>query len=264
MASILLNPVSPPTMVRCTWMEKNPAKPAWEGKVSDEDWAVYQPVLSRTEREGVLFALGGAFALAAYTGHLRNTKDLDVYVLPEDRDRMIAIVETCGMKDYYPRVAYDRSWIHRSIGEGQQIIDIIWSMPNRRSVVDEQWLTRGPLVELRQHMLRVIPIEELLWAKMYVIQRERCDWPDVWNLLFHSGSRIDWNHLFERIGSDLPLLKAILTIFRWLCPDRAEMVPSWVWEKLRDEESGPESGSRPFLLDTRPWFGFDFQHWPGQ
>lgn len=240
-------------------MNAEPMHPVWHGTVSDDDWRVYEPVLTKAERAGVRFALGGAFALAAYTGHLRNTKDLDIYVLPSEKEEMIRIIESCGMHDYYSRMAYDRSWIHRSVGESQQIVDVIWSMPNRRSVVDEEWLTRGAPITIRGHELRAIPIEELFWAKMYVIQRDRCDWPDIFNLLFYSGTRIDWHHLLGRIGSDAPLLKAILTIFRWLSPERADIFPDWLWERMLTEETGTERGNRPFLLDTRPWFGTDLR-----
>ncbi len=242
-------------------MELNTLRPVWEKSIVDEDWSVYEPVLNRAERSGMRFALGGAFALAAYTNHLRNTKDLDIYVLPSDRERMIAIVGQCGLEDYFPRAAYDRNWIYRSYCRSQ-IVDVIWAMPNRRSSVDEQWLTRGPLLEIRGYALRAIPIEELFWAKMYVMQRDRCDWPDVLNLLYHSGPKIDWKHLLARIGDDFPLLRALLMIFRWLCAERVELLPAWLWDEVGKEPAAVAPGSRSHLLDTRPWFGEDFRHWP--
>lgn len=243
-------------------MDAEPVKPSWEERISEEDWAVYLPVLQAAAESGVRLALGGAFALAAYTNHLRNTKDLDIYVLPSDRERMIGVIERCGMRDYYPQAAYDRGWIYRSCKEPPQIVDIIWSMPNRRANVDEQWLTRGPLLEIRGNRLRMLPAEELLWAKIYVVQRERCDWPDILNLLYHSGSSIDWERLLGRLGADAPLLAAVATVFRWLCPDRAEKLPEWLWKRLDAPSVFEECGRRSFLLDTRPWFGVDFRRWP--
>jgi hypothetical protein len=243
-------------------MKPIPVKPDWENNISAEDWAIYNPVLKLAEASGVRFAIGGAFALATYTNHLRNTKDLDLYILPDDKERMIEIVEKCGMKDLYSKASYDRNWIYRCCGETQQIIDIIWSMPNRRSVVDEHWVERGPSLDIRGSVVRAIPLEELLWAKMYVVQRERCDWPDILNLLFFSVASIDWDHLLRRIGSDFPILEAILTLFKWLCPEGAEKIPSRVWEIFKTPIQADGYGVRPFLLDTRPWFGVDFQRWP--
>lgn len=241
-------------------MASEPLKPVWGDSIADEDWMVYEPVLRQAEAQGIRFALGGAFALGVYTHHLRNTKDLDVYVLPSERDRMIEVVTQCGLSDYYERASYDRSWIYRSYSESR-IVDIIWAMPNRRTVVDEQWLIRGPLLEIRNFAVRALPIEELFWAKIYVLQRDRCDWPDVLNLMYHSGERVDWHYLLDRMGSDFPLAAAVLTIFRWLSPDRARQLPGWLWERIGTEPSG--LGGRPHLLDTRPWFGEDFQFWPG-
>ena len=47
------------------------------------------------------FSLGGAFATASYTGLWRNTKDMDLYILPRDREAMIAVVGDLGLRDYF-------------------------------------------------------------------------------------------------------------------------------------------------------------------
>lgn len=234
----------------------------WEENIGDQDWSVYEPVIKEASFSGIRFALGGAFALAQYTNHLRNTKDLDLYVAPSDREHLIDAVSRCGMKDYYPQASYDRSWIYRSYC-GSHIVDVIWAMPNRRSSVDAFWLSRGPMLRIRGYNLRALPLEELFWAKIYVMQRDRCDWPDVLNILYHSGPKIDWDHLLKRIGDDFPLLGSVMVIFRWLCPDRAANLPSWLWAKVGQQAAAAECGSRSHLLDTRPWFGEDFKKWPG-
>ena len=63
------------------------------------------------------------------------------------------------------------------------------------------------------------------------MQRERCDWPDVLNLLYQNGPTLDWQHLLNRLGSDAQLLKAILTVFEWICPQVSIELPEW----LRDQ-----------------------------
>jgi hypothetical protein len=45
--------------------------------------------------------LGGAFAMAAYTGRWRNTKDMDLFVLPSQRDAMVQLLTELGFQDYY-------------------------------------------------------------------------------------------------------------------------------------------------------------------
>ena len=58
--------------------------------------------------------------------------------------------------------------------------------------------------------VRLVPAEEIVWAKLYVLQRDRADWPDIFNLLARCGPRLDWDHLVRRMGGDLPLLAAAL------------------------------------------------------
>jgi hypothetical protein len=240
-------------------MNPEAAEPAWISNIDEEDWIIYDRFLEQAFASGVRFALGGAFALAVYANHLRNTKDLDIYVAPSDKDSLIQATGRCGFEDFFSRLPYDRNWIYRSCFHSS-IVDIIWAMPNRRSVVDAHWLTAGPLISIRGWSLRVLPIEELIWSKMYVLQRERCDWPDVMNMLYHSGPIIDWDHLLERVSDDLPLLQSALALFAWLCPDRTRQIPDRVWQSVRVKDS--ECGSKAHLLDTRPWFGDEFHNWP--
>jgi hypothetical protein len=207
---------------------------------------------------GARFAFGGAFATAVYTGELRNTKDFDFYVLPEQRETMRLAIARAGLEDYFDRMAYDRSWIYRG-SAGDIIVDAIWAMANLRASVDERWLTHGPEVQLRGERLRAIPIEELIWSKLYVLQRERSDWGDVLNLIGTRADAIDWEHLLNRLGEDAPLLGGALSVFGWLAPARAHDIPLQVWQRLGLRPPGPVSNphvteARAHLLDGRPWF----------
>jgi hypothetical protein len=207
---------------------------------------------------GVRFAFGGAFATAVYTGELRNTKDFDFYICPEDRERMIAAIGRAGLHDLYDRSSYDRAWIYRA-SAGDVIVDAIWAMANSRADVDELWLTRGPEVVIQGERIRAIPIEELIWSKLYVVQRERCDWGDVFGLIDAQPRQIEWQRLEERLGEDVPLLTGALSVFSWLAPDRVQDIPKFLWARLG--LATPRSGTDPertreraALLDSRPWF----------
>ena len=123
---------------------------------------------------------------------------------------------------------YDRGWIYRG-NVDDIIVDIIWGMPNRRTEVDLDWVTRGPCLNLQGDRVRVLPPEELIWAKIYVLQRDRSDWPDILNLIFATGPRLDSERLLDRLGEDALLLAAILSVFRWLNPAAANRLPQWLW-----------------------------------
>ncbi len=228
---------------------------AWLSRVPKNEGRVYKQVLDLASELQIPFALGGAFAAASYTGCWRNTKDLDLYVLPGSRERLIQAVSSLGFTDYYEKLPYDRWWIYRSVRD-DVIVDLIWAMANHRAQIDELWLS-GPLIEIYGRNVRVLPAEALLWDKLYIMQRERCDWPDVLNLLFAAGPEMDWEYLLCRIGDDTPLLAGTLSVFRWLAPGRALALPQWLWGRLGipAPEGGPQiEDRRVSLLDRRVWF----------
>jgi hypothetical protein len=233
-------------------------RPAWGDHIPEPEWSVYQRVIREARAAGIRFAFGGAFATAVYTGELRNTKDFDFYVLPEDRDRMRDAIGRAGLQDLFDRLPYDRSWIYRG-STGGVIVDAIWAMANQRAQVDLRWMTHGPEVAIRGERLRAIPIEELIWAKLYIIQRTRCDWTDVLNLIDARAEGIEWEHLLARLEPDGSLLAGALSVFGWLAPTRARDIPASIWQRLGLRLSQPISDpevttTRANLLDSRPWF----------
>jgi hypothetical protein len=231
----------------------------WSQHIPEDEWDVYDEVLDELLARGIPFALGGAFAVATYTGCWRNTKDLDLYVLPEHRDQMIAALTDLGFGDYFDVKGYDRWWIYRSVRD-ENIVDVIWAMANHRQQIDELWMS-GPEVTLRGRRLKVLPAEAMLWDKLYIMQRDRCDWGDVLNLLYSAGAALNWEMLLGRIGEDLPLLAGALSVYRWVAPGRAAELPDCVWERVGlSAAAPPPTGSRDYdkrrvdLLDRRPWF----------
>ena len=240
-------------------------KADWSDLIPEAEWDLYESVIDEATARCIPFALGGAFALAAYTGAWRNTKDLDLYVLPQNRERMIDVLSSTGLTDYFQVKPYDRWWIYRG-HRGECIVDIIWAMANHRAEIDDLWMS-GPSVELRGRWLRILPAEAMLWDKLYIMQRDRCDWPDVLNLLYSVGPDVDWKYLLQRMGDDSALMAAALAVFRWVAPGRAQDLPAWIWEDLRlpaaassTERPAEIDERRVSLLDTRPWFGPDRQN----
>jgi hypothetical protein len=232
----------------------------WVQLIPPDQWRIYRQVIDTAQKARIPFAIGGAFAVATYTGSWRNTKDLDLYVLPEHRDRMIEAVTAAGLRDYYEKAPYDRWWIYRASSD-DTIVDVIWAMANHRAHIDELWMSGGE-IDLHGYRVKTLPAEAMLWDKLYIMQRDRCDWPDVMNLLYSAGTAIDWEYLLGRIGDDGPLIAGALSVFRWISPGRARELPRWIWDRLGVEapsqEETPEIVKRRVdLLDTRPWFGPD-------
>src|ERR1700728_5913 len=87
---------------------------SWPQRFPPEQWSIYKQVMHQARQQGLRFAVGGGLAAMTYAGQWRNTKDIDLYVLPCDREKMIALVTALGLEDYYPKQAYDPQWIYRS------------------------------------------------------------------------------------------------------------------------------------------------------
>lgn len=227
----------------------------WTKAIDDEQWAIYAAAIDALRRAGIRFLLGGGFALAAYIGRWRNTKDIDFYIMQTDRDAAVEALTKAGFGDLFPQLPYDRKWIYRSTRDGV-IVDIIWAMANQRAQVDDVWFARAPVIKVRDAALPVVPVEEFLWCKLYIMQRDHCDWTDVFNVLYAAGPQVDWEHVLKRAGEDWPLLKGLLTVFGWLCPGSARELPEWLQQKLQLPEPTPSSENRDRvrLLDSRDWF----------
>jgi hypothetical protein len=228
----------------------------WADGIHPDQWEIYQSAIGALRGAGIQFLLGGGFALAAYIGRWRNTKDIDFYVLKEDRQAAIDALKKAGFKDYFDQLPYDRKWIYRSTRSGV-IVDIIWAMANQRAEADELWFQRSLPIHIRGESLHLVPIEEFMWCKLYILQRDHCDWTDVFNLLYAASDHIDWNHLLWRLEEDSPLLKGLLQAYGWLCPRSARKLPEFLRRRLELEP--PEmprhrTRDRIRLLDTRGWF----------
>ncbi len=228
----------------------------FEAFIPREQWQAFREAIRSLREAGASFALGGGLAVSFYTGLWRNTKDLDLYILPAEREPAIAAITKIGMSDYYETAAYDRSWIYRGHREGT-IVDLIWALANGIAEVDEDWLECGGVARLEGETVPLVAPEEIVWSKVHVVQRDRCDWPDLLNLLYAAGPSLDWGRLLRRTEPDEAPVASLLTLFAWVAPARAAELPTWLWPRLglRPPEPGPERDQRRIdLLDSRPWF----------
>jgi hypothetical protein len=225
-----------------------------------EEAAIYQRVLEAVVHRKMSFALGGGLAFSIHSGRWRYTKDIDLYVEPQDAPRFVALLDEHGFKDYHERRPYDRQWIYRGYRD-QVIADVIFRMANKRAEVDRSWLDRASHVRFCGLPVKVLAPEELIWAKLFVVQRDRCDWPDLLNIINVQGPTLDWDHLLMRAGPDRLLLSAVMCVYRWLCPEGSQRISGEVWRRLNLDSlplmlQPPGSGMQPAaLLDGRDWFG---------
>lgn len=189
----------------------------------------YRSVLESLLASKVPFVVGGAFALKHYAGLRRGTKDLDVFL--RERDVLTAsasIAESGALIEHtFPH------WLTKAFS-GEHFVDLIFNSANGLCPVDDDWFASAPKIELFDVPVRLCPIEEVLWTKSFVMERERFDGADVCHLIAAQGEHIDWKRLLTRFGENFRVLYAHLLVFGFVYPRERAKVPSWVMEELAD------------------------------
>lgn len=222
----------------------------------------YREALACLDRSGVPFLLGGAYALAHYTGIVRRTKDLDIFIRPADCGR---VLRAFGDEDYRTEVT-DADWLAKAYRE-PHFVDIIFSSGNSIATVDDAWFEHATRVRALGWDVKIAPVEEMIWSKAFVMERERFDGADVLHLILKRGKRIDWNRLLERMGEHWQVLLAHLVLFQYCYPSERENVPLWVLDRLqervRDERMMGNASERlcrgPLL--SRAQYRSDLEDW---
>lgn len=219
-----------------------------------KDREIYIEALAALDDAGVDFMLGGAFAVYSYTNWWRNTHDVDVYVIKEDVPAAIDALDLAGFVDLGEQAKDDRKWIYHA-GKDKIIFDVIWRSANLEHYITIDWFDRAPVGEFLDMEMRFLPLEELMWIKMYVINRHRCDWPDVMRIIRAQCGNIDWHRLLKIIDDDWLLLSGLVDVFDWLQSGSMGCIP----DDIRDEfarrrleyKNDPTYVEREHLLD--PW-----------
>lgn len=198
--------------------------------IPPEQWTVYADFITAASGRGVPFVVGGGLAVSALAAYVRNTKDMDLFVLEKDSGKLIEISKELGFEEY-TEVTYDPTWSYRCSRDGY-IIDFLWRMLNGKASVNETWVTKGWDLTVRGVPFKLIPVEELVLAKLYILRRDRSDWPDILSLLYAHGAGLDWERLFTALGEDRQVLGSVVTLLRWLCPGRSSRFPEWIWAPM--------------------------------
>jgi hypothetical protein len=187
----------------------------------------YAEALRGLVRSRVPFMIGGAYALRAYAGIIRHTKDLDVFCARRDRGRILRVLSRFG--DRIDR--HDPTWIVK-VYRGDLFIDVIDGSGNGICRVDRQWFEYARPARLLGSRVRLIPPEEMIWSKSFVQDRYRFDGADIAHILRRHGRRLDWRRLLDRMKPEWEILLAHLINVRFIYPAERGIVPDWVLHEL--------------------------------
>jgi len=239
-----------------------PTTPTSDHDSDDLSQAFYVRVMTRLNEAEVPFLVGGAFALARFTGIERNTKDFDIFVRRDDIDRTLAALadETCTTELTFPH------WLAKAVC-GDDFVDIIFSSGNAIAHVDDEWFERAPEEWVLGMSAKLSPPEEMIWSKAFIMERERYDGADVMHLILRCGEKLDWPRLLRRFGDHWRVLFAHLVMFNFIYPGENTQIPTWVMEHLtarlqRETREpppnqhvcrGPLVSRAQYLIDIQLW-----------
>jgi hypothetical protein len=98
--------------------------------------------------------------------------------------------------------------------------------------------------------VRLIPVEEMIWSKGFIMERERYDGADIAHLLHARAECLDWGRLLLRFGRHWRVLFSHLVLFGFIYPSERGRIPAWVTQELMRRLSR-ETASVP-VVDASP------------
>jgi hypothetical protein len=192
----------------------------------------FRRALIALERAGVRYMIGGAYALERYTGITRDTKDIDVFVMPRDSARTLAVWAGEG----FGIELTDPNWLAKAF-EGDYFLDLIFNSGNGLCPVDEGWFEHAVDDTVLGLPVKLCPLEEMLWQKVFIMERERYDGADIAHLIRSHGARLDWERVLARVGENWEVLLAHLIMVNYIYPNDGAIVPPAVMSELLDRLS---------------------------
>lgn len=213
--------------------EKRPRLPA-------EQSQVYREALVALNKSGIQFAVGAAFARYVYTSIWRQTKDLDVFVRPEDLRAALDALEQAG----FETEIRDRGWLAKAWKDGS-FLDLIFGSGHGQFPIDDSSFEGMVQDKVLGIPANLISIEEMIASAAYVAGRNRFDGPEVIHLIRSTQGKLDWQRIISRMRENRELLLWHLILFDYVYPGHSNYLPKELMAELFSERQEAWKKRRP-------------------
>ncbi|MFD1745689.1 nucleotidyltransferase family protein [Rhizobium helianthi] len=173
------------------------------------------------------FLLAGTYAVSAYTGITRPTKDLDIFCKAGDFNRILAHFKAKG----FDIEVEDDRWLGK-VKRGEHFFDVIFAGSNGTMPIGDAWFENARRMDFNDQKVRIVAPTELIWSKCFVQLRHRYDGADVAHLILRAHDQIDWQRLLGHMEVHWEVLLMHLLNFRWIYPTERDKVPDWLLDEL--------------------------------
>ena len=236
--------------------------------IPEEEREKYKRALSTLNAAGIPYVVSGAYAIYEHTGIYRETKDLDLFLEP---DQVTAAERELRGAGFRTRLEQPH-WLAKAT-LGDHFVDLIYGMGNGLALIDPDWYTHSTPAILAANQVRVAPVEEMIWHRLFISERHRQDTADILHLILCHGQQLDWDRLIHKTGAHWPLLLAQIQLFHYVYPEAGGRIPDRVVETLlaraAQDLTRPRTGERltrgtlisrfSFSIDVREWGMRDFR-----
>ena len=152
--------------------------------------AVLGEVVAAVEHEGLPYLAIGGLASAVY-GRPRPTKDIDLFVKPDDAERCVKTLEAAGFRTENPK----EDWLLKAYKD-DVLVDVIFRVHNS-IYLDEDMLARARRHDLKGQTVRVVPPEDFIVMQACTHSE---DTPHYWYnaLTVIASTDIEWEYVLRR------------------------------------------------------------------
>ena len=187
----------------------------------------YASVLKMVKGTRVPFLIGGSYAINAYTGINRGTKDVDIFCRAGDYPRLLAAAQEEG----FQTEVEDERWIAK-IKKNNMFCDVIWGSANNVAVVTDRWFEDPVPARILDVAVNLLPPAELIWSKALIMDRHKFDGADVNHIMLREHKRLKWDKMLSYFEQHWEVLLAHLLLFRFSYPSERDIIPDFVLDEL--------------------------------
>ena len=185
-----------------------------------EKQAIYAEGLRALVEAKAPFLVGGGFALYGYLGRWRTTKDVDVFIQPDDLHSVLHILMRAGFVCEITDVA----WLAKA-RKADACIDIIFCSYNGLFPVDKGWFDNARRAVVLGMPVKIVGPEEIIVSKSFVAARDRFDGADISWLLRGTANKLDWDRVEALMGEHWQVLLWQLMHFLYVFPSERHLLP---------------------------------------